>query len=30
MFVVDVVDITLANYGVFIGHHAHDAKVALV
>jgi len=27
--VVDVVHAIIANYGVFMQHHAHDAKVAL-
>jgi hypothetical protein len=28
MFVVDVVDATLANHGIFTRWYAHDAKVA--
>jgi hypothetical protein len=30
MFVVDDVEATSANRGVFMHQHAHDAKVALV
>jgi len=30
MFVADVMDVTLANHGVFMQWHAHDAEVTSV